>query len=175
MLCQKCHKNLATVRYAEVVDGKVTDQHLCFECMAAHQKNAALGFELTGPPSAGRKPSSAHVARDVVRGQRACPACGARLGRILETGAVGCAQCYTTFVEDIDNVLEGLHRSLHHTGKVPRVDDDRTRLRAELQAKRALLRSVLRAEKYEEAAGLRDEIRALEEGLSLSESGAHQA
>jgi len=36
----------------------------------------------------------------------------------------------------------------------------------------ALLRSVLQAENYEEAARLRDEIRSLETGLCVSESGA---
>jgi protein arginine kinase activator len=169
MLCQKCHKNLATVRYAEVVDGRVSDQHLCFECMATHQKNATPGFELAGPPSA-PKPAEGGVARDVVRAQRACPACGTRLGRILESGGVGCPACYESFAEDVDQVLKGLHRATTHKGRVPRVDDARSRVRAELQAKRILLRSVLRAEQYEQAAGLRDDIRTLEASLAATEA-----
>jgi protein-arginine kinase activator protein McsA len=52
------------------------------------------------------------------------------------------------------------------------MDDARARLRADLQTKRALLRSVLRAENYEEAARLRDEIQSLETGLNMAESGA---
>ena len=57
-------------------------------------------------------------------------------------------------------------------GKVARLDYARARLRADLQAKRTLLRTVLQAEKYEEAARLRDEIRSLETGLYVSETGA---
>jgi protein arginine kinase activator len=173
MLCQKCHKNLATVRYAEVVDGKVTDQHLCFECMSNHQKNASLGFELAGPPTAAHSKSAKAVdTADSARGQRTCPACGTRLSRVLEQGVVGCTQCYTSFSEDIQNTLEGLHRALQHKGKAPRTNDDRARMRAELQAKRALLRSMLRAERYEEAAALRDTIKNLESGLSMPELSA---
>ena len=43
--------------------------------------------------------------------------------------------------------------------------------RADLQNKRSLLKAALGTENYEEAASLRDEIRELETGLSISESG----
>jgi len=40
-------------------------------------------------------------------------------------------------------------------------------LRAELQGKRALLRSALKLENYEEAATLRDNVRSLEDELGV--------
>lgn len=172
MLCQKCHKSLATVRYAEVVDGQVTDQHLCAQCLALHQKNAGVGFELPGPSPVGRKGAPQKPVREQIRTQRACPACGALLSRILESGKVGCGQCYRTFGDQIESILEGMQRSLQHKGKISHLEDNRARLRADLQNKRSLLRSVLKAERYEEAARLRDEICSLETGLSVSESGA---
>lgn len=174
MLCQKCHKSLATVRYAEVVDGQVTDQHLCAQCLAQHQKNAALGFELPGPSPVVRKPGAEKPVREPAapRTQRACSSCGALLSRILESGRVGCSHCYRTFGDQIESILEGLQRSLQHKGKISHLEDNRARLRADLQNKRSLLRSVLKAERYEEAARLRDEIRSLETGLSMSEAGA---
>ncbi len=169
MLCQKCHKNLSTVRYAEVVDGKVTDQHLCAECLASHQQEAGAGFELSAP--AVRKPPAERVAQEAVRTQRACPLCGMLLSQVLESNRVGCSRCFESFGGQIESVLEGLHRSLRHKGKVFRLDDTRARVRANLETKRALLRSMLRAENYEEAATLRDDIRGLENGLFVSESG----
>ena len=51
-------------------------------------------------------------------------------------------------------------------------DDARARVRSELQSKRALLKTALNLENYEEAASLRDEIRSLETGLVASEAGA---
>jgi protein-arginine kinase activator protein McsA len=50
------------------------------------------------------------------------------------------------------------------------MDDSKAQLRADLQTKRGLLRSVLKAEKYEDAARLRDEIRTLENTLQTSET-----
>lgn len=171
MLCQKCHKNLATVRYAEVVDGQVTEQHLCEECVSRQQSEAA-GFELSGPPPLVRKVPAERVAREAMRTQRACPSCGMLLSHIVESGRVGCGRCYEHFGGQVESMLEALQRSLQHRGKVTHLDDARARLRGDLQSKRSLLRSMLRAENYEEAARLRDEIRGLEAGLYMSESGA---
>lgn len=172
MLCQKCHKNLATIRYAEVVDGQVTDQRLCPGCLARLQHDAAMGFELSGPSPSLRTGTTERVVREVVQKQHKCPSCGAPLRGVLDGGKVGCSACYEHFGGQIEAVLEGVHRGLQHKGKVPHLDDARARLRTDLQTKRALLRSVLKAENYEEAARLRDEIQCLETGLYVSESGA---
>ena len=169
MLCQKCHKNLATVRYAEVVDGKVMEQQLCSDCLTSHQREAAMGFELTRTPSL--KPKEERPRSEPAIAQQACSSCGVLSSHIVDTGRVGCPHCYDQFGNQIGSILEGLHRALRHKGKVAKMDDTRARLRAELQNKRALLRSVLRAENYEEAARLRDEIRILENGLFVSEQG----
>ena len=166
MLCQRCHKNLATSRYAEVVDGEVTEQHLCAECLSSRQEDSGTGFGLTAHRPVLRKVESERATREAVRKQRACPHCSTTLRHVLEQGEVGCSKCYDTFGGEIESILEGLHHALKHKGKSPRVDDARVRLREELEAKRTLLRSVLKAEKYEEAARLRDEIRSLETGLS---------
>lgn len=168
MLCQKCHKNLATVRYAEVVDGKVTEQQLCSDCLALHQRETAMGFELSRAPSL--KPKEERSRGEAAR-EQTCPSCGVLSSHIIDAGRVGCPHCYEQFGGQIESILEGMHRALRHKGKVAKMDDTRARLRAELQNKRALLRSVLRAENYEEAARLRDEIRILENGLFVSEQG----
>ena len=171
MLCQKCHKNLATTRYAEVVDGKVTDVHLCAQCLAKQQQATGTGFRLSGPAPHLHKPPAERVAGEALRTQRTCTTCGTLLSDVLEQVRGGCTACYEVFGSEIESMLEGLHTAVRHKGRVPHLDDTRARLRAELQSKRALLRSVLRAEKYEEAALLRDEIRGLESGLQVSQPG----
>jgi protein arginine kinase activator len=88
--------------------------------------------------------------------------------RVLDSGRVGCTECYTAFAAEIEPMLNALHGSTTHRGKVSRVGDVRTRLRADLQTKRALLRSALETENYEEAAALRDDIRQLEMRLPSS-------
>lgn len=166
MLCQKCHKNLATVRYAEVVDGKVTEQHLCGECLAGHQEEGKAGFELAGPVSSSRNVTATAGFETGRRAKRRpCRSCGIALTKVIESGECGCAVCYSSFAEDLESILTDLHGSSRHVGKSPRVDDDRARLTASLQTKRGLLRSALTTESYEDAAMLRDEIRQLESTL----------
>jgi protein arginine kinase activator len=166
MICQKCHKNLATARYAEVVDGKVTDLHLCGECMRRYQDNDVTGFELSGPVS--RNTAPAPPQDPPVINVRTCRQCGTSLRDLMRLGRVGCPACYESFAEQLDPLLRGLHTSIRHRGKSPRIDDARERLRAELQGKRALLRSALKLENYEEAAVLRDNVRSLEDELGIA-------
>lgn len=171
MLCQKCHKNVATVRYAEVVDGRVVDQHLCAACMALHQKKATKGFELTGPSVLGKRTVQKHTLQELERAKQICPTCGTRLSTVYDDGEVGCQDCYTAFRAELEPLLQDLHRDTRHKGRVAPVDDAKARLREDLTTKRALLRSVIKAENYEEAAALRDEIRNLESGLYFTDSG----
>ncbi len=174
MLCQDCHKNLASVRYAEVVDGKVSEVHLCHECLGRRQQSVSSGFQFAKPsPFAKRSspPRPSSTMPDPAEARRSCTACNTTLKQIIETGRVGCSACYATFPAQLESLLEGIHVALAHRGKVPRLDDARARVRADLQSKRGLLKTALNIENYEEAAALRDEIRALETGLSVSEGG----
>ncbi len=165
MLCQNCHKNLATARYAEVVDGKVTDLHLCPACLKVRQEDTGAGFELSGPVKPVRTTASLFPTDDEFALVRVCRACGARLLSILDSGKVECSQCYSSFAEALQPMLMDLHGATRHVGKSPQVDDRRTAIRANLKTKRALLRNAVREESYEEAATLRDKIRELEAEL----------
>ena len=173
MLCQKCHKKRATIRYAEVVDGHVTDQFWCKDCMAL-QRSESDGFELSEVSSARPSKASIHkVVSRVVRAQRTCPQCETRLQSVLDTKMMGCPACYVQFADEIPALAAKLHEAQVHRGKAPHQTDARTQLRTDLQSKRTLLRSVLKSENYEAAAQLRDEIRALESGVSASRRGAN--
>lgn len=168
MLCQKCHKNAASVRYAEVVDGRVTDIHLCQECLANHQNETQTGFKLSDPVPSLKKAVAARFAERANEPQGSCSACDTELKTVLQTGNVGCSVCYDSFTEDqLRPVMEDVHVGLLHRGKMPNVNDARVNLRGLLQTKRGLLKTTLDMEKYEEAASLRDEIRELEMGLGL--------
>lgn len=171
MLCQRCLKNSAAIRYAEVIDGQVTQMHLCKRCLAEVQEGAGGGFELAGRnPTISRK-QKVRMRRDPLQSLETCRSCGTDLDEVMYSGRVGCSICYDSFGEQLEGLLEELHTTAFHRGKVPRIDDNRARVRADLQSKRSLLRSALKVENYEEAATLRDEIRALEEGLGVSEMG----
>lgn len=48
-----------------------------------------------------------------------CKCCKTRLSDLLETGYVGCADCYKLFSADINQMLYNFHKSVKHTGKKP--------------------------------------------------------
>lgn len=163
MLCQKCHKNLATVRYAEVIDGQVKELHMCSACINEHHAEEASGFALSGDAPAPRRTVRRRKPSETLTANVECESCGSESKVIAHDAMVGCAMCYDTFGDELENLVRERHAALIHRGKAPNRDDDRERLRVELQTKRALLRSALRSERYEEAAALRDEIKELEQ------------
>ncbi len=160
MICNRCKQNMATVKFTEVVDGKAVQHHLCPECYEACMLDASSFSEQVPKPSRrASKPAAASTRSDTVA---RCLSCGTSLSRILESAEVGCANCYASYGKEIESILEALQQSPVHRGKSFVFDDERTRISLELQSKRLLLRSMLKAEKYEEAARLRDEIAGLE-------------
>ncbi len=181
MQCQSCHKNIASVRYAEIVDGEVIEQHICQECIKNKQDPTNSGFEFAKPSPFKRQekyPISALGRSQAQRRAQTCQACSTDLNTITNNGKVGCSVCYESFPSSIDSMLEKLQANypatnehLTHTGKIPHLNDARARARADLQAKRTLLKSSLSAERYEEAATLRDEIKSLEQGLNTANQG----
>lgn len=48
-----------------------------------------------------------------------CPKCKTRLSDLLETGYVGCSNCYKVFSKDLKNVIYNYHRADTHVGKKP--------------------------------------------------------
>lgn len=174
MLCQKCHKSLATVRYAEVVSGKVSELQLCADCMNRMQDETASGFELAGLAAVrGKQRSAAAANAEPKVPNRVCRVCGADLKDAIQSGRVGCGSCYDALGDSLEPLLRGFHVGLRHRGKEPRVSDGRKLKRSELHSLRALLRSTLRSENYEEAAKLRDQIRELE--LTVNEQPSRHA
>ena len=75
----------------------------------------------------------------------------------------GCAECYTAFREDIAPMLRGLHRGASHVGKVPEGLMALQFKHQRMQDLRSRLEQAIASENYEEAAGIRDEIRNLGE------------
>lgn len=173
MLCERCHKRLATLRFTEVVNGKAAVRNICRECLDELQNDANSGFEVQGAPTARQRQRAEARAESAAEAapEKTCPSCGIRLDTVLKDGRVGCVVCFDTFREPLESLLRGVHTALRHRGKSPRLNSRRDKLRTELQSKRALLRSALKSERYEEAAVLRDEIRGLEEGLEQAATG----
>lgn len=160
MKCQFC-SNPATVHLTKIVNMDKRELHLCEDC--ARQKNltaeppqefnvpALLQLVLSQMPLPIR-PSAA----DTI-----CPECGTPYAHFRAQGRLGCAHDYEAFRSLLEPLLDKVHNgATRHVGKLPaRLRKRMTRAqRVELEAQ---LRLAVEAERYEEAARLRDVIRAL--------------
>jgi protein arginine kinase activator len=76
-------------------------------------------------------------------------------------GRLGCPRDYEVFRGLLEPLLDRIHRQTRHVGKSP-ARRRRHVSRAELTALRSQLRAATEAERYEEAARLRDLIRERE-------------
>ncbi len=209
MKCDQCQVNEATVHIQQNINGTESERHLCADCarrgyeqgQQALQDLAGSFFSqpipagvfhaLGGVPSFGTAASPTAPAH-------ACPACGTTYDMFRKTGLVGCASCYDTFGERMEQIFARVQASGHHTGRVyegapaaagaagdaatpaaPTVTDEArpaqvaapdlaTQLLTQL---RGQLRAAITREDYEEAARLRDEIRAHEARITSSERG----
>ncbi len=157
MICELCKKNTATVRYTEVVDKKVMKMNLCEECAKKKGVSVQAPFTiadlLSGLAEAG--------SRTEENAGATCPSCGLTYGDFRKTGRLGCDGCYTAFKKGLRSLLESIHKSTAHHGKVParaRGAVDEARLLSELEES---LAAAVQHEEFEKAAGLRDRIREM--------------
>lgn len=98
-----------------------------------------------------------------------CPKCSMTWDRLRQDGRAGCPACYTAFAAELKGVLERSQRALQHTGKAPRAAEKRQRRLDHLRARRdhqlellqRRLQECVDAERFEEAAKLRDKIKAV--------------
>ncbi len=161
MLCQKCGKNTATTHIKTVINGTVSELNLCGYCAA---KGGYSGFSKGSISNM----LASMLGQTMQMGEKVpeknCTCCGMSFSEIAESGKVGCSNCYTEFKKELTPYLKRIHGSVKHNGKIAgskllTVIKEENRL----DALKARLAELVAAEKYEEAAVVRDEIKK-EEG-----------
>ena len=158
MKCHYCGQP-ATVHLTDIVAKQKRELHLCDGCAKDHhlvpegpspQLNLQalvqliMGMPATADPAA-----------------LTCPTCGLKYAAFRADGRLGCPDDYDAFRAALEPLLDRIHRSVSHAGKVPRAV--RTQQRdAELRTLRKAMQAAAKAEDYAEAARLRDLIRQKE-------------
>lgn len=168
MLCEKCGKRVAAVHLTEIAQGQKTEYHLCETC--AREKGEAAYQAMAGAFSVNQLFSGLlHFDSSVTSRADAetlqCPQCGFTFEQFAQVGRFGCPSCYDAFSERLAPLLRRIQSSDHHVGKVPKRRGGAIGLRRELEQLRQDLRQCVAAEKFEEAARLRDRIHQLENQL----------
>ncbi len=171
VLCDECGKRPANVHLTKIVNGVRSESHLCDQCARDKGEldvfwepkfsfpNLLAGL-LQHEPTFG---TSFALPTSVVD---RCKACGLDFSAFTKTSFLGCPECYEEFRPRLEPLLKRIHGSTRHTGKVPRRSAGTAGTRREIEGLRAELARLIAREQYEEAARVRDRIRALEKGLA---------
>jgi len=169
LICESCQKNEATVHLTQVIEGNVKKLHLCENCAQMS------GFDIQGPMSItdvllglgeGEAAQQSGAGNDGIH--KHCGICGLTLSQFRSKGRLGCPDCYGSFQAEIIPLLDSMHRSTRHIGKVPCGAEGGPVRGGDIAALESMLEEAVAGENFEEAAVLRDkiaEVRAASESV----------
>lgn len=163
MLCEKCGKKPAVMKFNQIVNNEKTTRCICEDCAMEMMMGSHLSFGSFDPFSAfsgffqsALAPRPADVA---------CPTCGMTFRRFLEKGKFGCSHCYETFDDQLGAVFRRIHNATEHKGRAP--EDAHLHLKTSLSPREELMEKIKAAvgeEDYETAAALKKHLDALDKG-----------
>ena len=180
MLCE-CGEREATVHEVVVHKGKTIERHLCDACAAKQGLGSSSQDqfqELVGQFMASHAVGPEQPTVVTANRGPACKSCGLTYEAFKHSGLLGCPACYEAYESRLAPLLERAHEgACAHVGKVPkraladcRQHGDKEarallgsmRQRAErIELLRTKLAEAVRAEQYERAAAIRDELESL--------------
>ncbi|MBQ6257101.1 MAG: UvrB/UvrC motif-containing protein [Clostridia bacterium] len=152
MLCEECGKNQAEVMMTTVINGESTTRHLCRECLKKYKAGdlqAVLAAVLSAMTSKAQAP-------DIT-----CPRCGETYAEFQKTGMLGCAECYQAFRKELTPLITRVQGRAQHAGRRPPVSEEEQARQNRMEELRTLMEAAVAEENFEEAARLRDELRAM--------------
>lgn len=177
MKCECCHEAEATIHLTQVIDGEVKKLNLCQECA---QKN---GIDLNSPISItdvllglGSQPSTQKEQSMMSEFDLSCSRCQMTRAEFKKNARLGCPDCYKAFMGELNALMQAMHHSRQHVGKIPARQGNEARITAQIASLQKDIETAIAKEEYEIAANLRDKIRALKEGAHHSKDGdSHDA
>lgn len=151
MKCSKCGKNNANITYNQNINGEVTNLNLCEEC--AHKLGIFNSFDDIFSPMV---LDLDYILPEEIK----CKKCGYTLSKYRNSGLFGCDSCYDTFKNEIDSILLKLQGKNRNVQKLESNKNDKPESQEEKLRKK--LEQLVKDEKFEEAAVIRDKIKKLE-------------
>ena len=160
--CTVCTKAYATIHILDLRDGSIVEeQHLCAGCA----ESAGMMVTQKVPPLKLHHAEMLDLIGNIKSGETrrenlVCPACNLTAAEFKVRGRMGCARCYDIFKSALIPLLERVHDATSHRGRFPgqgsTAAEPQTNMLTDLRNR---LTAAVRAENYEEAAHLRDQIR----------------
>ncbi len=180
MICQICKKNDATVTITKVAGVKKIELYICNDCAHSLLGSAISSFsfsqyninEILGNLLSSFIKLDRGKGAEGLNKEDNCPHCGMTYQEFVQSGKLGCNQCYEYFRKQLNLILCRLHGNAEHIGKLPPAIKERNiRLNRINEIKDEMQKLILK-EEYEQAAKLRDRI--IEEEKRLEDGNNEQ-
>ena len=193
MLCENCGKNHANVRYTQIINGVKKEISLCEEC----SKKLGIGdinFDMPIDFSSFLGDFMSDWDEDVFPALGTikaleCPNCKTSFEKIMNSGKIGCGECYETFHDRIDEILKNIHGANRHIGRIGKINsknielieeesnnsqsgfesvpeqnlnnaDEKSSKTSKIDELQMELKKAIKEERYEDAAKIRDKIKS---------------
>lgn len=93
---------------------------------------------------------------------KSCPSCGLTLAEFNKTGKFGCDTCYEAFKDEIKPMIQRIQGYSNYEGRIPNRGQGLAKVKHQIKLLKQELVNAVKAENFEKAASLRDQIRSLE-------------
>ena len=174
MMCEDCGIRAAKFHLMTIINGERVERNLCPVCMAKHRKQipgidfsnlaGILNSILEDRDAAGREQQEEEMESCV------CEQCGMTYLEFQKCGMLGCANCYKAFRAPLSALLQRVHGNTQHAGRIPGGVHSGVSIRMNIDRLKQKLQKAIADEEYEQAAKLRDAIRALTAQLERKET-----
>lgn len=182
MKCDNCGSDNANVRYLRNINGVKEEMNLCEECseklgITDLNFNMPIDFSSFLGGFFEDFENSDLLTLMGQNEQTKCEGCNSTFEDIINSGKFGCPKCYETFETQIDNLMNKIHGSNRHIGRLGKIEKinienknisnsnnliKENKNENKLENLKNQLKQLVKEEKYEEAAKIRDEIKKLE-------------
>lgn len=175
MKCQSCGKKEATVKYYENINGDKQTLYFCVDCAKKLGFSDFSDFSIPTFSDFSNffTPIFTTMPEFNLLEKNKCPVCGYTLDDYYNTGMLGCEECYKTFEKNLDELfykINGKNRHIKLEDKKVEHKNRRKQKENKMEDKnnenditklKEKLEKLIKEEKYEEAAIVRDEIKKL--------------
>ncbi|EHJ08564.1 UvrB/UvrC motif-containing protein [Staphylococcus simiae] len=179
MLCENCQLNEAEIKLKVTSKHGTEEKWVCQTCAQGnHPWNSSQDHSLDQEHQDDIE--EAFVVKQILqhlatkhgidfqeiafREEKRCPSCQMTLKDIAHVGKFGCSECFTTFKDDIYDIVRRVQGGqFEHVGKTPQSSYKKLALKRKIEEKNQYLSTLIEEQNFEEAAIVRDEIKALKD------------
>ncbi len=176
MLCDNCGKREANVRYSENMNGRKKELNLCEECskkLGIGKIDFSMPIDFSSFFGEFMEDFNSPEFMPFISESKTlkCNNCGYTFEDIVNSGKLGCANCYQVFEERLDPIIKRMQGANQHIGRIGKKIDQQIdqkitkpkekvhKIDNKIEQLQLKLKQAIKEENYEEAAKIRDEIK----------------